>query len=121
MRSTLAVGNYVTGACLCGTAEDFEFSKSVMSANLSAMLFQGPPRKYNLATSLFAGNQNLFGSGSGPPVNFRPLPSSILELPSTSKVIDQPVELELDQSRRDYVHIAKGTPGSEIAAGLFSK
>ena len=121
MRNTLAVGNYVTGAWLCGIGEDFDFRDNVMSGNLSAVLFQGPVRKYHMAGSLFAGNQNLYGSGMGPPVNFKPLEPSVLELPASSKISDKAVEIELDQSKRDYLHVVAGKPGSEIAAGLFTK
>jgi len=46
MRNTLAVNNYVTAAWLCGIGEDFDFQNNVMSSNLSAVLFQGPERKY---------------------------------------------------------------------------
>ena len=121
MRNTLAVDNYETQAWLCAIGEDFDFENNVMSSNLSAMLFQGVVRKYNLAKSLFAGNKNLYGSGSGPAVNFKSLELSVLELPSSSKVIRKPVEIELDQSKRDYLHAVAGTPGSEMAAGLFAE
>lgn len=121
MRHTLTHGNYVTGAWLCQTGEDFDFRNNVMSANLSAVLFQGPAGKYNLESSLFAGNQNLYASGVGPAVNFKPLESSVLELPSSSKVISSPVEIEFDQTKRNYLHVVTGKPGSEIQAGLFTK
>jgi hypothetical protein len=32
----------------------------------------------------------------------------------------KPVEIELDQAKRDYLHVTAGTPGSEIGAGLFT-
>ncbi len=81
----------------------------------------GTIRKYNLADSLFAGNKNLYGAGGGPPVNFRPLEPSVLELPKSSRITDKPLQIELDQTKRDYLHVAAGTPGSEIPAGLFTK
>jgi hypothetical protein len=121
MRNTLAFGNYVTGAWLCAIGEDFEFRNNVMSAGLSAILFQGAIRKYNLTDSLFAGNKNLYGAGFGPPVNFRPLEPSVLELPKSSSVTARPVQIELDQTKRDYLHVMAGTPGSEVPAGLFTK
>jgi hypothetical protein len=118
-RYTLAIGSYVTAAWLCGTGEDFDFANNVMSSNRSALLFQGGARKYRLASSLFAGNDHLYGSGFGPAVNFKPLGASTLELPPTSKVVVQPVVLEMEQSRRDYLHVAAGKPGAERKAGLF--
>jgi hypothetical protein len=45
---------------------------------------------------------------------------SVLVLPPSSKVVEKPVEIELDQARRDYLHVVAGTPGSEIGAGLFA-
>ena len=121
IRNTLAVDNYVTAAWLCGIGEDFDFRDNVLSSNLSAVLFQGPVRKYGLVNSHFAGNKHLFGSGFGPPVNFKPLEASVLVLPPSSKVQDMPVEIELNQSKRDYLQVVAGTPGSEVAAGLFAR
>jgi hypothetical protein len=121
MRNTLVAGSYVTGAWLCAIADDFDFKSNVISSSLAGVLFQGPVGKYKLASSLFAGNKNLYGSGSGPAVNFKALPPSALELPPSSNVIDKPVEIELDQAKRDYLHVAAGTPGAEIPAGLFAK
>lgn len=121
MRNTLVFGSYLTGAWICAVADDFDFQNNVVSSSLSAVLFQGPVGKYKLAGSLFAGNKNLYGSGGGPTVNFRALPPTALELPASSKVIDKPVETELDQAKRDYLHVAARTPGSEILAGPFTK
>jgi hypothetical protein len=120
MRNTLVHGSCVTGAWLCAIGEDFDFRNNVMSSNLSAVLFQGAIGKYTLANSLFAGNRHLYASGFGPAVNFKPLEPSVLELPLSSKVVDKPAEIELDQSKRNYLHVAAGTPGSGIAAGLFT-
>jgi len=121
LRHTLAVGNYVTGAWICGIGADFDFSNNIMSANRSAVLFQGSVRKYDLADSLFAGNQSLYGSGGGPPVNFKPLASTVLELPPSSKVLDRPVEIERDQSMRNYLHPVEGSDADRIGAGLFAQ
>jgi hypothetical protein len=121
MRNTLACNNYVTGAYICAIGEDFEFQNNVMSGNLSGILFQGQVKKYNLANSLFAGNQHLYGSGFGPPVNFKPLESSVLALPASSNVTQKPVQIELDQTKRNCLHVAEGTPGSDLGAGLFTK
>jgi hypothetical protein len=121
MRNTLTHGNYVTGAWLCGISEDFDFRINVMSGNLSAVLFQGPVEKYDLANSLFAGNQNLYDAGFGPPVNFKPLGPSVLPLPPSSKVVDKQAQIEMDQAKRNYLHLVEGTLGSDLSAGLFTK
>jgi hypothetical protein len=121
MRHTLTHGNYVTGAWVCAIGEDFDFRNNVMSGNLSAILFQGPVRKYDLANSLFTGNQHLYGSGLGPAVNFKPLESSVLALPPSTKVADKPSQIEMDQTKRNYLHVAEGALGSDLGAGLFTK
>ena len=38
-----------------------------------------------------------------------------------STINDQTVRLELDQSKRNYLHVQEGTLGSEIGAGLFTR
>jgi hypothetical protein len=121
MRNTLVTGAYVTGAWICETAGDFEYRNNVVSGCLSAVLFQGPAGKYKLENSLFAGNQHLYGAGLGPAVNFKALPPSTLDLAPSSRVSAKPVEIELDQSKRNYLHVVAGTPGAEIPAGLFAR
>jgi hypothetical protein len=37
-----------------------------------------------------------------------------LDLPASSEVVDKPVDIELDQAKREI-------PGSEIGAGLFTR
>jgi hypothetical protein len=99
----------------------YEFRKNVFSGNKSAVLFQGPIGPYKLSESLFAANEHLYGSGMGPAVNFKPLADSVLELPSSSKVINQPVAIEMDQSKRGYLHVVAGTAAAEVGAGLFTR
>jgi hypothetical protein len=121
MRNTLTVGNYVTGAWVVGTGEDFEFRNNVMSGNMSAVLFQGAIKRYNLASSLFAGNTHLYGAGNGPAVNFKPVEASALALPGSSRVTERPVQIQMDQARRDYLHVIAGTEGADIGAGLLGR
>jgi hypothetical protein len=64
--------------------------------------------------------QKLTGSGGGPALNFRDSDPSLLNLIDT-KITDQPVQLELDQTKRNYLHVQEGTLGSDIGAGLFTK
>jgi hypothetical protein len=79
-----------------------------------------PESRYNVRNCLFAGNRKLTGTGGGPALNFRDTDGSLLNLIDT-KTTDQPVVLELDQTKRNYLHVKEGTPGSDIGAGLFTK
>jgi hypothetical protein len=69
--------------------------------------------------SLFAGNRKFTGSGAGPALNFRDNDPSFLELLDTKR-IDQPIELEMDESKRNYLHPAGGE-AAKLGAGLFMK
>jgi hypothetical protein len=69
---------------------------------------------------VFAGNKKFTGSGGGPALNFRDNDPSLLNLIDT-KITDQPVQLELDQIKRNYLHVLEGTLGGDLGAGLFMK
>jgi hypothetical protein len=67
---------------------------------------------------LFAGDRKFTGSGGGPALNFRDTDPSFLELVGTKKS-DEPLELEMDQSKRNYLHPKEGTEAAKIGAGIF--
>lgn len=78
-----------------------------------------PEARYTARGSLFAGNRRFTGSGAGPALNFRDNDPSFLELIDTKR-IGQPIELEMDESKKHYLHPAGGDAAS-IGAGLFTK
>ena len=78
-----------------------------------------PEARYTVRGSLFAGNRKFTGSGAGPALNFRDNDPSFLELIDTKR-IDQPIELEMDESKKNYLHPAGGD-AARIGAGLFMK
>jgi hypothetical protein len=75
---------------------------------------------YKVVDSLFAANKKMACSGTGANLGFEDIDSSFLELIST-KVSDQPVELELDATKKDYLHPVAGSEAAKIGAGLFLK
>lgn len=80
----------------------------------------GPPPHYVVKGSLFAGNRKFTGSGAGPALNFRDNDPSFLELVGTKRT-DQPIELEMDETKRNYLHPVAGSEAAQIGAGLFLK
>jgi hypothetical protein len=58
---------------------------------------------YTVVDSLFAANRSLTGSGTGARLEYEDIDSSFLELVGTT-VSDQPVVLEQDQTKRNYLH-----------------
>ena len=78
-----------------------------------------PDARYTVRGSLFAGNRKFTGSGAGPALNFGDNDPSFLELVETMRT-EQPIELEMDESKRNYLHpIAE--EAAKIGAGLFTK
>jgi hypothetical protein len=74
--------------------------------------------RYQVIDSYFANNRSLTGSGTGARLEYQDIDSSFLELVRT-KVLDQPVVLEHDQTKRNYLHPIAGSDAAKIGAGLF--
>ena len=49
-----------------------------------------------------------------------PITISFLELVDATR-IDQPIELEMDESKKHYLHPIAGSGAAKIGAGLFTK
>jgi hypothetical protein len=79
-----------------------------------------PESRYKVKNCLLAGNKKLTGSGAGPALNFRDTDGSLLTLIDTT-ITDQPVQLELDQAKRNYLHPVTGSEAAQWGAGLFTK
>jgi hypothetical protein len=78
------------------------------------------PTHYKVIDSYFANNRTLAGSGTGARLEYKDINSSFLELTGT-KLTNQPVTLECDQTKRNYLHPAAGSEAAKIGAGLFMK
>jgi len=76
--------------------------------------------RYQVIDSYFANNRRLTGSGTGARLEYQDIDSSFLELVRTT-VSDQPVVLEHDQTKRNYLHPVAGSEAAKIGAGLFLK
>ena len=138
MRNTLVYGAYGCGIWTSGIANDFEFRNNVIANSFYIWISQGmrsaraeagqagsgPGAEareavhYKVLDSLFTGNKKFTGSGGGPSLNFRDTDPSFLELIETKKS-DESLELEMDQSKRNYLHPKEGTGAAKIGAGLF--
>ncbi|MDE3165180.1 MAG: hypothetical protein KGN36_05185 [Acidobacteriota bacterium] len=75
---------------------------------------------YQVVDSLFAHNTRLAGTGTGARIEFADIDPSFLEL-SGARVIEQAVMVELDETKRSYLHPVAGSEAAKIGAGLFMK
>ena len=76
------------------------------------------PMHYKVMDSYFANNRRLTGSGTGARLEYKDIDSSFLELVGT-KVTNEPVVLERDQAKRNYLHPVSGSGAAKVGAGLF--
>ena len=78
------------------------------------------PVHYKVTGSYFAQNRRLAGTGTGARLEYQDIDPSFLDLAGTT-VSDQPISLERDQTKRNYLHPVAGSEAAKIGAGLFMK
>lgn len=140
MRHCVNEGLYGSAVWTAGIADDFDYRSNVVANGNYAWTHQdaasaradaggqragaaAQPRarsRYRVVNSHFAGNRRLTGSGTGARLEYQDIDPSFLELVGT-RVTDQPLRLEMDQSKRDYLHPVAGSEAARLGAGLFTK
>jgi hypothetical protein len=143
MRNCVCHGLYGSAVWTAEIANDFDYRRNVVSNSNYVWTYQsrasaaadtqgksgrqfGPspdPSKdthYKVIDCYFAGNRRLTGTGTGERLEYADFGSSFLELLGT-KVIDQSVALEFDQTKRNYLHPISGSEAAKVGAGLFMK
>ncbi|MEJ5369193.1 MAG: hypothetical protein WHT08_12790 [Bryobacteraceae bacterium] len=76
------------------------------------------PMRYKVLSSHFARNRRLTGTGTGARLEYRDIDSSVLELINT-KVTGEPVAIEMDSTKPNYLHPVAGSAAAATGAGLF--
>lgn len=135
MRNRLILGSYGCGIWTSGIANDFDFRNNIIADGNYIWISQltrdrgqqvvgnvskSEPIHYKVYNSLFTGNLKFVGTGGGPALNFKDVDPAMLEFINT-KISDKPIELEMDQSKRTWLHPVAGSLAAEIGAGLFKK
>jgi hypothetical protein len=143
MHNCFVHGAYGSGVWTTEIADDFEFRNNVIANGNYVWTYQsgalagrdpdagaragGPTAAsekqrvhYKVVNSLFAGNQKMACSGTGAYLGFKDIDASFLELINT-KVSDQSVAVELDETKKNYLHPLADTEAAKIGVGLFMK
>ena len=138
-------GVYGSGVWTAGIKGDFDYRNNVVANGNYAWTYQGgasaladaggrggrqggaptpaAPRElthYKVIDSYFANNRRVAGSGTGARLEYQDMDPSFLELVGT-KVSGEPVVIERDQTRRNYLHPVAGSEAAKVGAGLFLK
>jgi hypothetical protein len=126
MRNCFCDGVYGSGVWTAGIKADFDYRNNVIANGNYAWTYQGgasaladaggrggrqggvsapsAPRelvRYKVIDSYFANNRRIAMKGT--------------------KVTAEPVSLERDQTKRNYLHPVAGTEAAKVGAGLFLK
>ena len=79
---------------------------------------RGGTRRYKAFTSVFSENANAAAYGAGAVGSITLTDSAFLSLQEMR--LAGRVDLVMDRSERDYLHIRRGSSGYEVKAGLFT-
>ena len=143
MRNCFVHGAYGSGVWTTEISDDFDFRDNVIAdgnyvwtyqsaavagrdpdaargANAAAPAPEKQRVRYKVVNSLFAANKKMASSGTGANLGFKDIDASFLELVNT-KVTDQPVAVELDETKKNYLHPVAGSDAAKIGVGLFTK
>lgn len=143
MRNCFVHGAYGSGVWTSEIADDFDFRDNVIANGNYVWTYQSAASadrdpdaaraggsataaaekqrvRYKVVNSLFAGNKKMACSGTGANLGFKEIDASFLELVST-KVSDQPVPVELDETKKNFLHPAADSEAAKFGTGLFLK
>ena len=143
MKNCVCHGIYGSSVWTAAIPNDFDYRNNVVSNSNYVWTYQslasatadtkgksgrefGPspdPSKnthYKVINSYMGGNRKLTGTGTGERLEYADYDSSFLDLIGT-KITDQPVVLERDQTKRNYLHPVAGSEAAKVGAGLFMK
>jgi hypothetical protein len=120
MRYCIVNGGYISGVWTCRTAEDFEFHHNIVTGSEYFWLRKrGDQQKYHLRNCIVTNNKYYSGYGieSGP----TGLTGAEVAYDEENITKEGKIILEKNKEARNYLHVAGGTVGSELGAGLFRK
>ena len=121
VTNSLFINSYGTAVWIMNTAVDYLFKgNSIINSNFAIILESGNSKKYTIQNSFLANNAEIVGEGAGALLNFSPLDINALDLAKNVKIIGSEVELILDQSQKNYLHIINKEPMNNFKGGLFS-
>jgi len=119
MRYCLVYGSYYSGVWTTqNTADDFEFHHNVIAHCGTGWIREGD-HHYSINNCIFTGNTYPTGFGNDPTGGKKPNPFDFLQMVDVQMA--GTVEIEKDQSKKNYLQLKEGSLGSTLKAGLFKK
>ena len=119
IKHCIVEGSHIAGVWTCKTDEDFEFRNNVVTGGeYFWMRKEGDKMKYRLEDCVITGNK--YYSGYGIATGATGQTGMEVSFSEKGVVKDGAVVLVKDKQSDWYLHVAKGSAGSELDAGLFS-
>jgi hypothetical protein len=123
VHHNLFIGNYGANVWSWSAAEDLKFYNNVVTdTNVFWILNRDEKTSFSLSNSLISGYTELVNKGGGPAGFGEKADPAKLKLGKDVILKKEgKLQIEEDQTKRNYLHLVSGTPGSELKAGLFNQ
>jgi len=123
MHHNLMVGNYGAAVWSWSAAEDFKYYNNVVAnTNVFWVLNKDAKNAYNITNSMVIGYNELLNKGGGEKgFGVKADPKKLRYGKDVIIQKEGKIELEEDQTKRNYLHLKPGTLGANLGAGLFTK
>jgi hypothetical protein len=123
MHHNLMIDNYGAAVWSWTVADDFKFYNNVVSNNYVFWeVGRDENRTYSISNSLIVGYNSLVNKGGGASGYGEPTDPKRLEYGKDVIIKKEgSLQIEKDQTKRNFLHLIPGTLGSDMGAGLFTK
>ena len=119
MRYCLVYGAYYSGVwTTSNTADDFEFHHNIIAGCGTGWISEGN-HHYSINDCIFAGNTHPASFGNDLTPEKKPTSLDFLQMVNVQTV--GTIEIEKDQSKKNYLQLKEGSFGSNLNAGLFKR
>ena len=123
MHHNLMIDNYGAAVWSWTVTDDFKFYNNVVSNNnVFWEVGRDESRTYSISNSLVIGYNSLVNKGGGAHGYGEPTDPGRLKFGEDVIVKKEgSLQIDMDQTHRNYLHVVPGTLGAEYGAGLFTK
>lgn len=123
MHHNLMIDNYGAAVWSWSVADDFKFYNNVISNNnVFWEVGRDEKRTYTIANSIVVGYNSLVNKGGGAFGYGEPTdPKRLIYGNDVIIKKEGSLQVEKDQTKRNYLHLVPGTMGADLKAGLFTK
>ncbi len=122
MRNCLVYACYFSGIWTTKDTDgnSFDFQNNIIVNCKTAWIREtGSKQEYKISNSIFSGNIQMAGFGSGPVSGTNESDLRFLKMENVKIDPLEGIKIEKDQSKRNYLQLVRGSLGSELNTGLF--